>query len=1443
AGDYTLDVRTLFLPTLRGYGDMPDLHIAMSKDEDLLDMMQDIAAKNMAALLDPAFDLAEKVKDILFRWAGVDGLAANARGAYIDAREVAFLEKLTGEPFYQNGSPNPRPTAADMIHGAFEDAYDVFFARILTQAAGAAIFTQTATYNPLTDDFEGAFEIDLDAIEDTFSGLALDEEELLQAWVSIVRLIDQTVGVDALSTTDHDALADIVAQSDPDSLLSLGIVLATVQDAAGLTLNGNSSANTLTGAEGNDTIYGYGGNDTLYGSYGHDTLDGGDGNDTLRGDIGDDTLIGGAGNDTYIYTQGIDTIKDDSGNDVIVFDSAYSASQITMGYSPDSADDLYIYIGGQLAVRIEDYAAGTGAVETLRFSGDPDIALSSVVAVMNGTSGNDSLIASDTGYMLDDRIYGLAGNDVLSGGLGNDYLVGGQGDDAYYIQAGVDSIFDDGGIDTIVFENGLNYTDFSYEYDIVNSQLKIFFSDVLYTIIQRQFIQNYSIEYFEFDDNVAIATNTLIVPVQGTDGNETIYGFEVGASSDNLIYAGAGSDFVYGQTGNDTIYGEGGNDTLYGDVGDDTLYGGEGNDNLYGGEGNDTLNGGIGINTLNGGAGNDTYVFTAAEGGRITINESVSSGSDTLLYHGVDADNVRMWTTNTGQILVYSGSDIITITGAISGMSGTTSESRVPWYVEQFIFDDNTVWDLAASVTLTGTDNEIGTEYGYGSYISDIIYGLGGTDILYGNRGDDTLYGGDGNDTLYGAVGNDILNGGSGTDVLYGHDGNDTLNGGTGNDTLNGDAGDDTYVFTAGDGSDTINEVSGAVGTDTILYHGVDPINVRLWTTSAGHVQIFSGSDVITISGQISGVSGTTSEPRAHWYVEELVFDDTTVWSFLGGLVLTGTNNAGTEYGYGNLYDDKIYGFGGTDILYGNRGNDTLYGGDGTDTLRGGAGNDTLNGDAGNDILYGEDGNDILNGGTGNDTLNGDVGDDTYKFNVGDGADIINEVSGATGGVDTILYHGVDPTSVRLWTTSSGQVIIYSGSDVITISGAISGVSGTTSEPRAHWYVEELVFDDNTTWSFTGGLTLTGSDNAAGTEYGYGNLYNDTIYGLGGTDMLYGNRGDDALYGGDGNDTLRGGDGNDMLYGESGNDTLYGDDGNDTLHASTGDTLYGGVGDDTYVFTAGDGTVVFNDAFGTEYGNDTILYHGVDIENVRLWTTSAGHVIVYHGTDVLTISGSTGSVSGTTNEVRAAHHIEQMVFDDTSVINFVSGLTLTGTDNASGTENGYGTVYGDTIYGLSGTDMLYGNRGDDALYGGDGNDTLRGGAGNDTLYGETGADTLYGDAGDDILVAGDGTDSLYGGADSDTFLFNTINANSDIIADFSLSQNDKIDLSDMLQGYDPVTQAITDWVHITTSGSNSLLKVDVDGGGNNFMQIATISGVTGLTDEATLVSSGHLVVT
>ena len=52
---------------------------------------------------------------------------------------------------------------------------------------------------------------------------------------------------------------------------------------------------------------------------------------------------------------------------------------------------------------------------------------------------------------------------------------------------------------------------------------------------------------------------------------------------------------------------------------------------------------------------------------------------------------------------------------------------------------------------------------------------------------------------------------------------------------------------------------------------------------------------------------------------------------------------------------------------------------------------------------------------------------------------------------------------------------------------------------------------------------------------------------------------------------------------------------------------------------------------------------------------------------------------------------------------------------------------------------------------------------------------------------------------------------------------------------------ITDFVQITDNGTDSTLSIDQNGGADNFVAVATILGVTGLTDEASLESSGMLV--
>nr|WP_325265578.1 M10 family metallopeptidase C-terminal domain-containing protein [uncultured Rhizobium sp.] len=87
----------------------------------------------------------------------------------------------------------------------------------------------------------------------------------------------------------------------------------------------------------------------------------------------------------------------------------------------------------------------------------------------------------------------------------------------------------------------------------------------------------------------------------------------------------------------------------------------------------------------------------------------------------------------------------------------------------------------------------------------------------------------------------------------------------------------------------------------------------------------------------------------------------------------------------------------------------------------------------------------------------------------------------------------------------------------------------------------------------------------------------------------------------------------------------------------------------------------------------------------------------------------------------------------------------------------------------------------DKIVGTKASQTLKGASGADEIDGGAGNDKLYGYAGKDKLIGGTGKDTLTGGTDADLFVFRNAaeskGATVDTILDFSRSQKDKIDLS------------------------------------------------------------------
>ncbi|PCJ95737.1 MAG: hypothetical protein COA45_11975 [Zetaproteobacteria bacterium] len=704
--------------------------------------------------------------------------------------------------------------------------------------------------------------------------------------------------------------------------------------------------------------------------------------------------------------------------------------------------------------------------------------------------------------------------------------------------------------------------------------------------------------------------------------------------------------------------------------------------------------------------------------------------------------------------------------------------------------------------------------------------------IIQVSDGDDIVWSNAGNDVIGGGLGNDILHGGPGNDDIDGGDDNDRLTGGQGNDTINGGDGIDVavyagafsnYVITDNSGVLTIEDTFGTDGTDTVenvesiefvdgvLEAGIfTPYGTDDVFIGTGAVQVFDGgggTDTVDYSGSTARVIVTLSTGGTD--------GDANGDTYISIENLIGTNLSARDYLYGDAGDNYIQGLGGNDFLHGGAGADILDGGVGwgdyaryersssgvdvdltravqiggdaqgdvllnIEFLYGSYYDDILTGDAGGNYLEGFYGNDIMEGGLGNDRLIGGHDDDTYIYSVGH--DRFDEKG---SGYDTVVFDSV-----------------YAPSDVV-ISGNILSFVGNTSDEITFNDItlfEEFQFDGfaamdlATLQSFETPLSYTGTNG------------NDTFIGTSAVEIFDGGFGTDTVdysasvssiqadlqanLGTAGDaigdsyisiENLTGTGFSDYLYGDAGVNYLQGLAGDDYLEGGAGaDTLDGGADGDYAMYTRSGSAVRVDLNSATQIGGDAEGDVLLNIEHIQ-------------GSDYSdTLSGNSGE-----NYLR----------------------------------------------GGEGHDFLSARGGDDWLYGDAGADTLLGGDDDDHLYGGSGSDALYAGAGNDMLYGGSGNDVLDGGTGADTYVFEGPTAfdGSDKVYSFSIADGDVLDISDVLSGYDPLTDAISDFVQITNSGSDSIFSIDYDGGADNFVQIAKIIGVTGLTDEAALEVSGNLI--
>jgi Ca2+-binding RTX toxin-like protein len=1196
-----------------------------------------------------------------------------------------------------------------------------------------------------------------------------------------------------------------------------------------LDFEGTSANETLYGIDRADMIHGYGGSDYIYSKEGSDTLIGGTGDDYLYGGLGDDTYKFSAGDGadriSESLNEGADTIQIDGVSaDYRLYTDAYGALIIQSRVNTSDTITAYASVtqtGGINQSLIGQY------VEQIVFN-DTAWNLTGGLSIEGG-SYNESLFGTTFDDTIDgvagtDYIYGNSGSDTLIGGTGTDYLYGGLGDDIYEFSAGdgADKIFENfnEGADTIQIDGvSADYRLYTDAYGALIIQSRINASDTI----------------------------TAYASVTQTGGtNQSL----IGEYIEQIVF----NDMAWNLTGGLNIEGGSYNESLFGTTLDDTVDGVAGWDYIYGNSGNDTLTGGIGNDYLYGGSGDDIYKFSAGDG-TDRISESLNEGADTIQLDG-NASDYRLYTDAYGALIIQSrinASDTITAYASVT-QTGGTNQSLIGEYIEQIVFND-AAWNLTGGLNIEG-----------GSY----------------------------NESLFGTTLDDTVDGVAGWDYIYGNSGNDTLTGGIGNDYLYGGLGDDTYKFSSNDGADKIFE-SLNEGVDTIQIDGISS-DYRLYTDAYGNLFVQSrvnASDTITAYASTTQTGGINQSLIGE-YIERIVFND-AVWNLTGGLNIEGGSYA--ESLFGTTFDDTVDGAAGGDYIYGNSGNDALTGGAGNDYLYGGLGDDILDGGADNDYMDGGEGIDAadyesaaaavtvslattaqqnttgagsdtlvnienLTGSAFNDTLTGDGNANTIEGGLGD--DILN----GSGGIDMLSYaNAAAGVTVRMATLSL-QNTVGAGRDTITgfenltgsaFSDTLTGdgndnvieggagndvmnaALGTDTLVYAHAAGGVTVSLSVATAQDTGGA---GIDTVSNFENIIGSAFNDNLTGNTGANVIEGGTGNDVLNGSYGvdtavyanastgvavslaiaaaQDTLGAGidtlSAFENLVGSSFSDTLTGSGAPNILRGGAGaDALDGGGGNDTADYALSPLAVTVDllnhAASGGEASGDTL----VSIENVIGSDAGAERDFLYGdnganslyglaGSDILEGGGGADTIDGGTG------------WDTARYLHSASGVTI----NLETNVNTGGEAQGDMLYGV------------ENVQGSNYNDSLTGGAGNDSLSGGGGADTIF---------AGAGIDALIGGSGNDIFVLSNTSG-IDTISDFSRvsGNSDAIDISALLTGYNPLSSAIADFLQITASGTGSILKIDADGGADNFIQIATLSNATGLTDEAALLAAGNLIV-
>ena len=1189
-------------------------------------------------------------------------------------------------------------------------------------------------------------------------------------------------------------------------------------------------------------------------------------------------------NDIYVYTEEFSTLTD--------------VSRLTLA---DTEGDDTINTAAILTNTILNLNAGNHSTID-----DKTVTIAAGTLIERGITGDgdDTLIGNNTNNLLfggrgNDNVSGDIGDDWIIGAQGIDIATGGTGRDRFVIREG-----DEGSLTITDFEFAndlITFAGFGGQYQSLShftvtqsgSDIVIDLPDSQQVILTNRSLGSLNDSHLLFTEEFQVSDAALFVnEIFGTEASETING---SPSNNNIIYGQGGNDNLNGGNNQDTIFGGNGDDIIRGGNGNDILYGGLAATNVAGNEirgegGNDIIYMEDGLNKVWGGTGIDRFViqrdffdngqfeFTYIPQPGITITNYAND----IIYDFDPGNEIIDLSTfigatsfaslNINSVVNVNDTNFLTRIDIIDGFKQELVTERDIFYLP------DTTQPLSGNVL---EDNGNGADTGEGliviagtfatqdggsvtiaedgsfTYTPPAVFGFQDefeytVRDQYGEQQTETVTIEEGtnpdfeldlnSDRFYvsdvsgGVTGNVLEDNGRGADKGVG------LVVTAGTFTTSGGG----IVTIAVDGSFTYTPGSGFISSDIFNYIVTDAFG----NTDSTYVSIIEGpeplsleDDEFLVSGPSETITGNVLEDNGNGADrgDGLVVTAETFTTDEGGSVTLSADGSFIYTSPSDFsgYDDFEYtvtdSSGDTDTAYVDIEEGTPSGG-GNGEGSGGTANlvpnvaqsiylanvnanllsennfifapnalpeamsDSVSTDEDMPVTFSVD--DLLS----NDTDREDDMPDFSKIVTGPEHGTLTDNGDGTftytpnqnyNGTDSFIYEVVDFENASATSLVTLQINAinddptarddqYSIDENETLNGNVLIGGGTDFDLDG----DALSLQSETKTTAQGGNVTLNIDGSfvyiplAG-FFGTDSFSYTLSDGNGGTDIatVTVNVADtiDIFTGTSANETVSGTIGSDVLYGLQGSDYLLAGGGNDILHFSNDFDLSLFPFLDLKNSNKITGELI---SIGSRATSQDIYQGGNDTDTLQM---TDGNEALFLDSDFLLFPGS---------------DIEARIVDIEHI------RTGNGDDLVNLTSNRFDYT----------TDV--------------------------TLYGEDGDDILWAGLGNDTLIGGSGANNMAGGSGSDTFVFEAATAfdTADSITDFNVGEGDVLDIADILSGYDPLSDVITDFIEITNDGTNTNIAIDSDGGADNFQIITELTNTVITDDTQTLITNGTIVV-